>query len=135
NAGRDLAQQFDGAGESAHGIGRVLRLFEPHGGVGAQLDGGGGAANAGSVEIRAFEHHAGGAIADGAMRAADHSGQRDGAASIGNHQVGRIERVFFVVQRVEMLPGGGGADEDGAAAQQIGVEGVHGLGQLRHHVV
>ena len=67
--------------------------------------------------------------------AADHAGQRDGAAGIGDHQVGGVERVLLVVQRAEMLAGRGRADEDGVAVQQVGVEGVHGLRQLRHDEV
>ena len=57
------------------------------------------------LEVGAFEHHARGLVADGAVRAADHAGQRDGAAGVGDHQVGGIERVLFVVQRAELLAG------------------------------
>ena len=45
------------------------------------------------------------------------------------------KRVVLVVQRAEPLAGLGGADENGVTLEQIGVEGVHGLGQLRHHVI
>ena len=88
DAGRDLAQQLDGARQAAHRVGRVLRLFEAHGGVGAQLDGGRGLADRGRLEVGALQHHARGLLADGAVHAADHAGQRDGAGGIGDHQVG-----------------------------------------------
>ncbi len=76
-----------------------------------------------------------GGLADGAVHAADHAGQGDGAAGIGDHQVGGVERVMLAVQGAELLAGPGGADEDGVAPQQVGVEGVHGLGQLGHDEV
>ena len=53
-----LLQQFDGAGQSADGVFRVLRFFEAHGGVSAQPDGGGSAADAGRLEVRALQHDA-----------------------------------------------------------------------------
>ncbi len=58
DAGRDLAQQLDGARQAANRVGRVLRLLEAHGGVGAQLDGGRGLADGGRLEIGALQHHA-----------------------------------------------------------------------------
>ena len=89
DAGREFLQQFDGARQAAHGVGRILRFFEAHGGVGAQLQRGGSAAYAGGVEAGAFEHDARGAVGDGAVHAADHAGERDGALRVGDHQVRR----------------------------------------------
>ena len=89
DAGRELAQQFDGARQAADRIGRVLRLLEAHGSVGAQLDGRRRLADARRLEVGALQHHARGLFADGAVAAADHSGQRDGAGRIGDHQVRR----------------------------------------------
>ncbi len=41
----------------------------------------------------------------------------------------------FVIERDELLAGLRGADEDRVALQQVGIEGVHGLRQFRHHEI
>ena len=69
------------------------------------------------LEVGAFENDARGRFADGAFAAADHAGEGDGAAGIGDHQVRWVERVVFIVQRAEMLAVARAADEDGVAVQ------------------
>src|ERR1019366_7717407 len=135
DAGRNLSQQFDGAGQAAYRVHRILRLFETHAGVGAQLDRRRSPANRRRLEIGAFQHHARGLGADRAIAAADHAGQRDGARRIRDHQVRFIQRVSFVIERAEGLAGLRRANEDGVPVQQVGVEGVHGLRQFGHHEV
>ena len=78
-------------------------------------------ADARRLEVGALQNHARGPVADGAVAAADHAGQRDGAGRIGDHQVGGIERVVLVVQaRGIASPASGAADENGVAVQQVG---------------
>ena len=99
DAGRNFLQQLQCAPQPAQSIHRILRFFEAHGSVGAELQSRRCLANAGCVEARAFEHDARGRLRNGAVRAADHSGERDRALGIGDHQVRRIEFVGFAVQR------------------------------------
>jgi len=128
NARRDFVQQLDRASQGAYCVGRVLRFFKADRGVGTQLQRRRRLANRGSLEVGAFEHHSRCLVTDGGGRAADHTGQRDSAGSVGDHQVARVEQVVFAVQTAEPLGRIRGADEDGIAGKLVGIESVRRLG-------
>ena len=135
HAGREQRQKFDGAGQGADGVVRILRFFETHGCVGAEFEGDRGFADAGGVEIGAFENDGSGGVRNGAVAAADDSGDGDGAGGIGNDQVRRCEVVLFFVERDDFFAVAGRAGEDGVAGELVAIERVHGLREFGHDVV
>ena len=135
DAGREFLQQLDGSRQAAHGVGRVLRLFEAHGSVGAEFQRRGSTAHTGGIEAGAFEYDAGSARGDGAIHSADHAGERDCAFSVGDHKVGGLQREILLVERQEIFAFAGTADEDGIVVEQVAIEGVHGLRQFGHDEV
>ena len=135
DAGRDFLQQSERPLQAADGVHRILRFFEAHGGVGAELEPRRSLADAGRVEIRAFEDDPRGGIRNRAVRAADDAGDGDGPARIGDHQIRRIERVAFVIQRLDGFAGARGTNDNLIALELGGIEGVHGLRDFRQHVV
>ena len=137
NARREFLQQFDGARQAAHGVGRVLRFFEAHGGVGAQLQRGGSLAHAGGVEASRFRARCAWCPSTMALSMppiTPASAMAPAASAITRFD--GLERVFLVVQRA--------ANRSPARARRMkmvspcswsAIEGVHGLRQLRHDVV
>ena len=90
NPRREVAQELDGARDSANGVGGVLRFFEPHGRVGAQPNGRRGFADRGRLKVGALQHHSRRLLRYRAVETADNAGQRDRSAGVGDHQVGGV---------------------------------------------
>jgi hypothetical protein len=92
------------------------------------------AGDRGRREMRGFQEHARGGVGDARVPAAHDAGQRNHAIGVGDHQEFRLERDFALVEQLHRLAGARAAHSD-RAFQLVGVEGVHRLAQLEHHVV
>ena len=69
--------------------------------------------------------------ADPGIEPADDAGDGDRPALVGDHDVAGIESVLFLIQRHDALAFPGRAHDDGGAAQEIAVEGVHAAARVR----
>ena len=134
--GETSLQQLDGAGQAADGVVRVLRLSRSAwrrrcAASGARMSC--GWSRPGSWRSRAPA----GACWRGCrcrrppMTPAMAMGPRSSAIT----RLRGIERVLLLVQRHDLLARARRAHEDGGAAQQVPVEGVHRLRELGHDVV
>ena len=70
---------------------------------------------------------------DRAVQTADHARDRDGSGVVCDHEIRGVELVRLVVQRDDASRLGGAANDD-AAVQLVGVESVHRLRDLCHDV-
>ena len=108
--------------------------------LGAEGEPLGRAPDAHRVEHGALDDDVAGRVRDLAVGAAHDAGDADRALRIGDEQRVVGQGAGHVVQRLELLPGGGAADDDrraavGAGVDRGGVERVDRLAQLEHHVV
>jgi hypothetical protein len=57
------------------------------------------------------------------------------ALRVRDHKIRRVQRVAFAIQRRDLFSGLGRPNEDGFSVQLGGIEGVHWLGNFRHHEI
>ncbi|RAO53124.1 hypothetical protein PSN01_03942 [Micromonospora saelicesensis] len=139
-------------GEQPHGTlqrdqrhGRVDAPLPALRGLAEQLVPAGGAPDHSRVPVRRLEEHRGGAGDDLAGLAAHHRGEGDrdagalacegvGQPSVADHHVVGGEHPVDPVEGGQLLPRFGATDHQ-RPGDPVGVEGVHRLAQLQHHVV
>ena len=130
-----LDQQLLRAPHRAHRRGDVGAPLEPVRRLRRQPQAPSRPADRNRVEPGALERHAPRAARHFRVCAAHDSGHGLRARGVGNHQHVVRQRACGAVQRGDGFAGASAADPQLAAAEEVEVEGVHGMARLDHDVI
>jgi hypothetical protein len=131
----DLADELHRAAGGVVDAAGVDAALEAEGGVGADVQAAAGVADGDRVPGGHLEDDIGGGGVDLAVVAADDAGEGLRALGVRDDEVGVAEGVLAGVEGLDLLAGGGEADDESSAGEFLVVEHMAGVAQFEGDVV